>query len=133
MADYYPIKEGLISVEPIIGFAESGNTTVVNLYGVRSWTSDVPNKLMVYLAGKNSGWGIALETQATANKPVSVLLRGIVKLMAGASGTTRNYQQTFGSAGLLGDATAMTVHSGPVGWGLQSIAAGSEGLYLFNP
>lgn len=133
MADYWSKEESYVCTEPVIGFGESADTTIKAYYGVKSDSTDVDGKLMVTLAGKNAGWGIALETRAVANKPVSILVRGIIKLLAGASGTTRNYAQSFGTAGLLGDMGAAYT-PGPTAFksafGLQSIAAGSEGLYL---
>jgi len=135
MADYWSEEESYVCTDPVVAFGESGDTSVVAYYGVKSYSTDTDGKLMVMLASANAGWGVALETRAIANKPVSILVRGIIKMVAGATSTTRNYAQSFGSAGLLGNMTA-SYTPGPTAFksafGLQSIAAGSEGLYLFG-
>ena len=134
MADYWSKEESYVATEPVIGFGESADTSIVAYKGVKSDSTDVDGKLMVTIATQNAGWGIALETRAVANKPVSILVRGIIKLVAGNT-STRNYAQSFGSAGLLGDMTA-SYTPGPTAYknaiALQSMAAASEGLYLFG-
>ncbi len=132
--DYYPSEEYVICQEPIISFCETGDTSCVAGYGVKSAGTDVSNKIMVILASKNTGWGIALKTVATANQPINVLTRGVVKLLVGVDGSTRNTPQTFGTAGLLGNRSANTVNTCPISTiALQSGTSGDEILYLFGP
>lgn len=135
MTDYWSEEEGVISTAPIINWAESGDTSCVAYYGVKSYTSDTANKLMVMLASQNAGWGVALKTQGTANEPVPVLFRGLIKMVVGTGDSTRDYAQSFGSAGLLADMTA-SYTTGPqaqkVAWALQSGSAADEILYYFT-
>lgn len=135
LTDYFPKEELYINTEPIIGFAEAGDTSCVSGYGVRCYSSDTSDKLTVRLAAQNAGWGVALKTVGTANDPVPVLLRGIIKMVVGAGGSTRDFAQSFGAAGLLADMTAGYT-TGPtaqkVAWALQSSAAAGEVLYLFT-
>jgi len=134
MVDYYPSEEYVVSIKPVVNFAETGDTSCVAGYGVKSAGTDVSDKLMVILASKNTGWGIALKTVATANQSIPVLHHGITKLIVGADGSTRNKYQTFGSAGLLGDRSANTVNTMPNSTvALQSGSSADEILFLFGP
>jgi len=113
MTDYWSSEYGLIVDKPTIQFAIAGDTSVVAYTGVKSYGTDTDSQLVVCIATKNAGWGVSLKTVATTGDPCSILVRGIVKMTVGYStmsgagtpggGSTRNYAQSFGSAGLLAD------------------------------
>jgi len=132
LTDYWPSEELQIVPGIVLDFCETADTTVVSGYGVKSHSTDTSDKIMVVLASKNTGWGVSLRTIATANKPAPVLVHGVVKMVVGAAGSTRNYDQTFGTAGLLGDRTANTVTTFPIGvYALQSGSSADEIAFLW--
>ncbi len=132
MTDYWPSEELQIGPGMVLDFCLTGDTTVVSGYGVKSAGTDVSDSIQVIIASKNAGWGVSLRTIATTSKPVPVLVHGVVKMVVGADGSTRNYDQTFGSAGLLGNRTANTVTTFPIGvYALQSGSSADEVAYLW--
>ncbi len=142
MTDYWGTPNKVISIAPLIEFGLSGSTDIVAYKGVRSYSTDTTGQLVVQLATTRTGWGIALETVATAGLPVSILLRGLIVLVS--AGSTRNKAQYFDSAGEpidlsdqaineAGSATCTIYYSAKVAIALQTIADNSEGLYYFCP
>jgi hypothetical protein len=143
MTDYWTREVSYVSMAPKVGWFITGDTSVVAYSGVRCYTSDMTDEVVVMLATTKQGWGMALETVATAGKAVSVLLFGIIKVTLGGTGT-RDLALAFDSAGLLvvladqavneSAANSYTIYYGAkVARALRSGTTGDKILVLFNP
>ncbi len=142
--DYWPQKDGVISLNPVVGFFMTGDTSVVNGLGVQCYTSDTAGQVTIMLATAKQGWGIALATQATAGKTVPVCTRGFVKAIAGGT-YTRNLAVAFDSAGKVvaladqavnesGSSTYTIYYSAKIGRAMRSgTQSGDEILIYLNP
>ena len=143
--DYWPQEEYAINTEPKIGFGIAGDTSCVAGYGVRCYTSDTSGQLTVMLATTRQGWGIALETVGTAGLAVPIVIRGLVKAVAGGA-CTRDLAVAFDASGKVvaladqavnesGSCTAITIYySAKIGRALRSVSSdGDELLIYLNP
>jgi hypothetical protein len=143
-ADKWPQEEYEISLEPRIGFAVAGDTSCVAGLGVRCYTTDTNGQLTVMLATTRQGWGIALATVATAGLTFPIVLRGLVKVLAGGT-YTRDLAVAFDSSGYVvaladqacneaGSATYTVYYSAKIGRALMTgTQSGDEILIYLNP